>query len=72
MVIVDCMTNENPNNNTEDNPPNQEGKPELGSVVYMIDRDKYKAIVKECLKAQEATLNTLKLVADDLFGDILL
>ena len=69
LVIVNGMANENPNNNTE---PNQDSKPTIGSVVYMIDRDTYKAIVRESLKAQEATLNTMKLIANDLFGDILL
>lgn len=39
-----------------------------GSCVHMVDHDDFKEIVKETLKAQEASLNAMKMLSKSIFS----
>lgn len=39
-----------------------------GSCVHMVDHDDFKEIIKETLKAQEASLNAMKMLSKSIFS----
>lgn len=43
----------------------------IGSTVYMLSKEDFETIVAENIKAQEANLNMMKVIAGSLFGHTL-
>jgi len=46
----------------------QESDIQEGAVYHMISKEQFEGIVKEAIKTQESALNTMKLVAESIFG----
>lgn len=41
-------------------------EPEEGNVLYALDKEQFQAIISETLKAQEASLNAMKRIAESM------
>lgn len=42
---------------------------EKGNVIHVIEESDFKEIIRENLRAQEAALNSMKLISKSLFGE---
>lgn len=42
---------------------------EKGSTIHVIEESDFKEIIRENLRAQEAALNSMKLISKSLFGE---